>query len=228
MNVIESAKLIRNQRRKLQMTQQELADAIGVTNKAVSKWENARCFPDITLFEKLAEVLQLPINAFLQIENEQVQERKETRWQCFTKQKFYLGRRENMLLLLLCFGAACLCSTICYSLEIFGAPDGRFTEILISFLAGNMIADIMLGGVVAGIIYAMHMQKKRHEDVLEMGSVNVMRLLLYSIILFLAILLLTFFRYQYVTSSLFAFVSIFYFTTLFYTVIMEYKVKSDA
>ena len=31
------------------MTQQQLADAIGVSNKTISKWETRRGFPDISL-----------------------------------------------------------------------------------------------------------------------------------------------------------------------------------
>ncbi len=39
------------------LTQKELAEKLHVTNKAVSKWENGYSYPDITLFEDLAEAL---------------------------------------------------------------------------------------------------------------------------------------------------------------------------
>lgn len=35
------------------MTQQELADQLGVTNKAVSKRDHGKSFPDITLFKEM-------------------------------------------------------------------------------------------------------------------------------------------------------------------------------
>lgn len=43
------------------LTQQELADQLNVTNKAISKWECGRGCPDISLFEKLSEVLGVSV-----------------------------------------------------------------------------------------------------------------------------------------------------------------------
>ena len=38
------------------MTQQEIADRLGVSNKTVSKWESGGGFPDITVLPALAEL----------------------------------------------------------------------------------------------------------------------------------------------------------------------------
>ena len=43
------------------ITQQQLADEIGVSSKAVSKWETAKGLPDITLIESLAKVLGVSV-----------------------------------------------------------------------------------------------------------------------------------------------------------------------
>ena len=43
------------------ITQQELADMIGVGSKAVSKWENARGLPDISLIKPLASALGISV-----------------------------------------------------------------------------------------------------------------------------------------------------------------------
>ena len=41
------------------MKQQELADRLNVTDKAISKWENSRVIPDISLVRELANLFQV-------------------------------------------------------------------------------------------------------------------------------------------------------------------------
>ena len=48
------------------MTQKELADKLGVTDKAVSRWETGKNYPDIETLKKLAEVLEVSVNDLLQ------------------------------------------------------------------------------------------------------------------------------------------------------------------
>ncbi len=51
--------IICTNRKKLKMTQKELADKIGVTDKAVSKWERGVGLPDINSIVPLAECLTM-------------------------------------------------------------------------------------------------------------------------------------------------------------------------
>ena len=52
---------IKNLREKKGLTQTELADMLGVSSKAVSKWETARGLPDISLIEPLAIALSVSV-----------------------------------------------------------------------------------------------------------------------------------------------------------------------
>ena len=52
---------IKNLREKKGLTQTELADMLGVSSKAVSKWETARGLPDISLIEPLANTLSVSV-----------------------------------------------------------------------------------------------------------------------------------------------------------------------
>ena len=51
------------------MTQEELADRIFVSSKAVSKWETGHGFPDISLIEPLSQALGISVIELLQGEN---------------------------------------------------------------------------------------------------------------------------------------------------------------
>lgn len=56
---------IAQQRKTKGLTQEALAEALGVTAQAVSKWENDLTCPDITLLPKLAQLLGTSIDALL-------------------------------------------------------------------------------------------------------------------------------------------------------------------
>ena len=53
--------VIRKLREKKKITQEELAEMIHVSGKAVSKWETGQGFPDISLLEPLAQALDISV-----------------------------------------------------------------------------------------------------------------------------------------------------------------------
>ncbi len=57
-------------RRQRGMTQEELAQALGVTNQAVSKWESAQCCPDIQLLPEIAKLFNVSTDMLLGCETE--------------------------------------------------------------------------------------------------------------------------------------------------------------
>ncbi len=52
------------------MTQAELAGKMGVTDKAVSKWERDLSCPDINSLPKLAEIFEISVDELMQIKKE--------------------------------------------------------------------------------------------------------------------------------------------------------------
>ena len=61
--------VIRRLRENKQMTQEDLAQKIHVTGKAVSKWETGQGFPDISLLEPLAKALGISVIELFSGEN---------------------------------------------------------------------------------------------------------------------------------------------------------------
>lgn len=57
----KTGNLIKEARTRKKYTQSELGDLLGVTNKAVSRWENGESFPDIGILENLSEILEIKI-----------------------------------------------------------------------------------------------------------------------------------------------------------------------
>lgn len=55
-------------RKRMGLTQDQLAERLGVTAQAVSKWENDQSCPDITMLPKLAEIFSITIDELLGVE----------------------------------------------------------------------------------------------------------------------------------------------------------------
>lgn len=58
--------IISTLRKEKGMTQKDIADKLGITDKAVSKWERDIAFPDTATIPRLAEVLGVSVEELLQ------------------------------------------------------------------------------------------------------------------------------------------------------------------
>ena len=84
-------KKIKQYRAQYAYTQEQLADKIGVSAQAVSKWENNSSMPDITLLPTLAEIFGVSIDELFDLTIEQKMNRIENRLQTeleFTQENF--------------------------------------------------------------------------------------------------------------------------------------------
>ena len=57
--------IIREKRKELSLTQEQIADYLGVSTPAVNKWEKGSTYPDITLLPALARLLKIDLNTLL-------------------------------------------------------------------------------------------------------------------------------------------------------------------
>ena len=65
MDQIKIGKFIADTRRENNLTQQQLADALSISNKTVSKWECGKGLPEVSLMLPLCEKLQISVNYLL-------------------------------------------------------------------------------------------------------------------------------------------------------------------
>ena len=62
MDQIKIGKFIQEKRKEQGLTQSELAEKLNITDRAVSKWENGKCLPDVGTMSELCKILNITIN----------------------------------------------------------------------------------------------------------------------------------------------------------------------
>lgn len=80
---LELGRFISTCRKEKNLTQKQLGEELGVSDRAVSKWENGESFPDISLIEPLCQILGISVSEFMlgkRIEPEHYQEETEKAW----------------------------------------------------------------------------------------------------------------------------------------------------
>ena len=61
MDQIAIGRYIARKRKEQNLTQEQLSEQLGVSNKTISKWENGKCMPDYSLIQKLCEALDVTL-----------------------------------------------------------------------------------------------------------------------------------------------------------------------
>ena len=65
MDLIKIGKYIAGKQKSLGMTQKQLAEKLGMSDKSVSKWERGVCLPDVSVYKELCSILGISLNEFL-------------------------------------------------------------------------------------------------------------------------------------------------------------------
>lgn len=65
MDQVKIGRYIAEQRKKQKLTQEMLAEKLGITNRAVSKWERGIAMPDSSIMLELCQILDINVNELL-------------------------------------------------------------------------------------------------------------------------------------------------------------------
>ena len=65
MDQVKIGKFIAERRKKLKLTQMQLAEKLNITDRAISKWETGKSLPDSSIMPELCGILQITINDLL-------------------------------------------------------------------------------------------------------------------------------------------------------------------
>ena len=104
MNQAKIGKFIAEERKKNNLTQSTLAEKLGVTDRAVSKWENGKCLPDASIMLDLCKILKITVNDLLcgeRITMENYNKQLEENLIEITKQKQELDKKMLSLEILI-------------------------------------------------------------------------------------------------------------------------------
>ena len=103
MNQEKIGKFIASCRKQKNITQQELAEKLGVSDRTIGNWENGRNMPDLSLFKPLCKELDISLNDFLSGERVTEKEYQEKLEENIVKTLDYSSQKIKNLML---FGRA--------------------------------------------------------------------------------------------------------------------------
>ncbi len=67
--MMDFSKILKQERKKQNLTQFELAELLNVSDKTISSWENGRSYPDVKMLKSISEVLKIDVNTLLDAED---------------------------------------------------------------------------------------------------------------------------------------------------------------
>jgi transcriptional regulator with XRE-family HTH domain len=148
MNQSVTGKFIALKRKQKNLTQEQLAEKLGVSNKTISKWETGKCMPDYSIVKSLCEELEVTVAELLdgeKAEDKSVRIYDDEQMLDLLRRTQELEKQKVMLtgLILIVMGIAF--QALSYTL---GGSD--FKDFLSGLLLGLSIAEMLVGVYVVG------------------------------------------------------------------------------
>ena len=148
MNQTLTGKFIAHKRKEKNLTQEQLAEKLGVSNKTVSKWETGRCMPDYSVVKSLCKELDITLAELMDGESAAVQSVRvydDEQIMDLLRRTQELEKQKNLLygILLLVMGIALQALS-----HTLGGSDVK--DFFSGLLLGISIAEMLAGVYVVG------------------------------------------------------------------------------
>lgn len=107
LNQEKTGNYIAEKRKQLGMTQKQLAEQVGLTDKAVSKWERGKSIPDSAMIGDLCRILHISVNEFLSgedIEKESYPDKAEENMRVLMKEHNSQKKNARWIIASITFG----------------------------------------------------------------------------------------------------------------------------
>lgn len=148
MNQLATGKFIALKRKQKNMTQGQLAEKLGVSNKTISKWETGKCMPDYSVVKSLCEKLEITVAELMDgetSEEKSVRTYDEDQIIDLLRRTQELEKQKDILygIMLIVMGIAL--QALSYA---FGGSD--FRDFLSGLLLGLSITEMLVGIYIVG------------------------------------------------------------------------------
>lgn len=148
MNQLTIGKFIAQKRKEKNLTQEQLAEILGVSNKTVSKWECGKCMPDYSIVKSLCRELGITVSELMDgevksdssirvFDEEQILDMLERIQQLEKQRMSILG------ILLIVMGIALLVFS-----QLLGGTN--FRDFLSGLMAGISVGEMLVGVFIIG------------------------------------------------------------------------------
>ncbi len=148
MNQSAIGQYIARKRKDKNLTQEQLAEKLGVSNKTISKWENGKCMPDYGIIQDLCKELEISIPELMDgedIGNSSMRLYDDTHIMDLLKRTKELESQKNTIygVLLIVMGIAMLAIS-----NTFGGTD--FKDFMSGLLLGLSVGEMLVGIFIVG------------------------------------------------------------------------------
>ncbi|MDD3222277.1 MAG: XRE family transcriptional regulator [Clostridia bacterium] len=145
MDQLAIGKFIAKKRKNKNLTQEQLAEQLGVSNKTVSKWETGKCMPDYSVVTKLCDTLKITVSELMDGEEDKDSIRVYDNEQILEllRRTQELEKQKNILsgIILIVMGIALMALS-----QNLGGTDVKdfFAGLLLGLACGEMAAGVFV------------------------------------------------------------------------------------
>ena len=143
MNQLVTGKFIAQKRKEKNLTQEQLAEKLGVSNKTISKWETGKCMPDYAIVKSLCEELEITVAELMDGEvNEEKSMRAYDEDQIvdLLRRTQELEKQKNMIL-----GMMLIVMGIALQALSYNVGGSVFRDFISGLILGLSIGEMLVG-----------------------------------------------------------------------------------
>ena len=143
MNQLVTGKFIAQKRKEKNLTQEQLAEKLGVSNKTISKWENGKCMPDYAVVKSLCEELEITVAELMDgevKEDKSMRAYDEDQIMDLLRRTQELEKQKNML-----FGIILIVMGIAMQALSYNVGGSAFRDFVSGLLLGMSIVEMLVG-----------------------------------------------------------------------------------